>query len=123
MGGGSLKAGFINATWLRGPHVSHIGQIHHQMLHNYYPFGVPFKDAFQVNILSSSNTERKGKPRVPEYLMCEMQQSHSLPVLIYVIYGAPEISFENDTDFIDKLRTYSLKFICGLASELSLQIS
>ena len=75
------------------------------------------RNDYKITKLASSNTEGLGRPSIPEYLFCEVQQGSSSPILIGVIYRPPHIAMQNNTDPFDKLKElssdYSHKFIMG----------
>ena len=95
--------------------------------------------------LVSSNTECEGKPGIPAYLFCSLQQGTSPPILVGVIYSSPKIAMQKESDLFTILRDLSSDFgskiimgdlnsnlcdttdtdantIMGLVDELSLQI-
>ena len=103
------------------------------------------RDDFKITKLASSSTLGWGRPEIPEYLFCYVQQGDSSPILVGIIYRPPHIAMQKDTDLFDVLRSlsseYSHKFnmgdlnadlssatdadaytIMNLAKELSLQI-
>ena len=102
------------------------------------------KEHLRCEILTTSNTERKGKPRRPEFIFCSITDNKNPPVLVAVIYRPPKIAFLKNVDLINSLRTlsgnYSHKIVMGdlnadllrdghdarlvrnLAAELSLQL-
>ena len=65
----------------------------------------------------SSNTLGPGRPEIPEYLFCNVQQGNSPPLLVGVIYRPPKIAMQKDSEFFDVLRDlcpeYSHKIIMG----------
>ena len=101
------------------------------------------RSTLKVTKLASSDTERNGKPGIPEFLMCTVEHGRSPPVLVSVIYRPPHVPFLKHPGLTDRLKTfcgdYSHKIIMGdlnanflsqsgdaklvrkLASELSLQ--
>ena len=75
------------------------------------------RNDYRITKLASSNTEGLGRPSIPEYLFCEVQQGSSSPILIGVIYRPPHIAMQKNTDLFDKLKElssdYSHKLIMG----------
>lgn len=58
---------------------------------------------------SSSTRQDEGKPLVPEYLMCSVQQGSVPPVFVAVVYRAPNAKLIN-SDLADVLERYSVGF-------------
>ena len=80
---------------------------------------------YRITKLESSDTEGLGRPEIPEYLFCEVQQGSSAPILIGVIYRPPHIAMQKNTDLFEKRKKYSSdyshKFIMeDLYADLSL---
>ena len=75
------------------------------------------RNHFKVKKLASSNTLGPGRPEIPEYLFCSVQQGNSPPLLVGVIYRPPKIAMQKDSEFFDVLRDlcpeYSHKIIMG----------
>lgn len=95
-------------------------------------------------IIAQSKTEQSGKPGIPEYLICSVQQGGSASVLVAVIYRPPHVPFIQGTDLVEQLRSCSndfshkiimgdlnanllsssadVKFVRNLTNELALKI-
>ncbi|OXU20837.1 hypothetical protein TSAR_005458 [Trichomalopsis sarcophagae] len=58
-----------------------------------------------------------GKPEIPEYLFCSVQQGSSPPILAGVVYRLPKIPMQKDSNLFSTLRDlaseYSHKIIMG----------
>ena len=73
--------------------------------------------SFKIKKLASSNTLGPGRPEIPEYLFCSVQQGDSPPILVGVIYRPPKIAMQKNSEFFDVLRDlcpeFSHKIIMG----------
>ena len=78
-------------------------------------------DAYKVTRLASSDTERPGKPGVPEYLMWTVQRGDSDPVFVCVVYRPPSVSLYKN-DIIDKLEFYCSESAIKLYSGIGMPI-
>ena len=67
---------------------------------------------YKATILCSSASQSAGKPGIPEYLMCRVQQGKSPPVFVAVVYRPPDIPYSTliDSDLISDLRKYSVGY-------------
>ncbi|XP_031788490.1 uncharacterized protein LOC116417754 [Nasonia vitripennis] len=61
-------------------------------------------NVFKATILCSSQSE--GKPGIPEYLMCGVQQGNKPPIFVAVIYRPPGVSFSDNSELANNLRRY-----------------
>ena len=63
-------------------------------------------NSLKAKILSRSNTTiPTGRPKIPEYMICSVQQGRDPAVLVAVIYRPPHIPFIKGSNLIDKLTT------------------
>ena len=51
------------------------------------------RDTLKVNILAKSDTTRREKPEVPEYLACRVWHGDGPPILVFLIYRPPTVPF------------------------------
>ena len=67
-------------------------------------------NVFKIKKLVSSKFRRRGKPQIPEYLFCSVQQGDSPPDLVGVIYRPPKIPMQKGSDLYNVLRDLSSEF-------------
>ena len=65
------------------------------------------RNNYTITKLASSNTEDLGRPSIPEYLFCQVQQGSSPPILIGAIYRRLHIVMQKDTDLFEVLKDLS----------------
>ncbi|XP_031777491.1 uncharacterized protein LOC116415943 [Nasonia vitripennis] len=53
------------------------------------------------------DSEVEGKPGIPEYLMCGVQQGNKPPIFVAVIYRPPGVSYSDNSELANNLRRYS----------------
>ena len=86
------------------------------------------RNFLRAKVLARSNTERRGKPLEPEYLMCEIWGEGIPSIFVGVLYRPPDVSFNANPDFLSNFRelssSYSHKVIVGdLNSDLMVNSS
>ena len=70
----------------------------------------PYIDnSYKASLLCSSPMQVKGKPGIPEYLMCRVQRDKLPPVFVAVVYSPPDVSFScfKDSDLFTNLTKHS----------------
>ena len=72
------------------------------------------RDTLKVKILSKSEPTSPGKPEVLEYLACQVWQGDGPPVLVFLVYRPPNISFLPPKNILKKLQTKQ----CPLVKDL-----
>ena len=76
--------------------------------------GVPLyiNNNYKATILCSSVSQSAGKPGIPEYLMCRVQQGKLPPVFVAVVYRPPDIPLSTfiNSELISDLRKYSVGY-------------
>ena len=83
-------------------------------------------NTLKAEVLASSNTTidtNTGKPNIPEYLVCSVQEGDAAPIHVAVIYRPPHVPWTKGTDIIEKLTScaedFSHKIIIFNANLLS----
>ena len=67
-------------------------------------------NTYKAKILcTSTTTQKKGKPLIPEYIMCSIQRGSSPPVFVAVIYRPPDAELIN-SDLVVALKRHSVGF-------------
>ena len=66
-------------------------------------------NSYKACLLCSSPPLVKGKPGIPEYLMCRVQLGKLPPVFVAVVYSPPDVSFScfKDSDLFTNLTKHS----------------
>ena len=61
-------------------------------------------------LCSSPRNQAKGKPLIPEYIMCSIEHGHLPAIFVALIYNPPGVYLTENSDVIDNLTTYSTEF-------------
>ena len=55
----------------------------------------------RCEVLATSDTERKGKPKLPEFVFCSISDYKNPSVLVAVIYRPPKIAFLKNSNLVN----------------------
>ena len=112
-----LRPGWIRLFRMKSfgsPFIKLLGKIVMLMAEEYSLF---VREHLRCEVLATTGTELKGKPKLPEFVFCSINDCKNPPVLVAVIYRPPEIAFLKNSNLVNTLWAvlgdYSHKIIMG----------